>query len=368
MGTLLRFLLNWLGFKRVVRAYLSPVSKTIDSLPVAKNRRWFWGGLLHLLPVFVVLGLLFFLRSSELTRSPREVMALLLASFWAWVGPVLVWDYEKYVLPQFARDSKRVVAGRKQYDLIMRSVYKNVYALKFCRYFTPIWMLFVIAGFLAADQFVHGFGIHGYKDYFWWFFFVGVGFFSFYTSLGFCFAHKTLHLTNLIAQARLDKDIYHPDGVFGLSFIGEFAFKTAAMFFSGWLFAPLILMSVSANTIGQYLASIQVLLLIIYFLFTVVYFFMPLYVIHSKIMKEKVIRTRELYRLVNIFSKSLESDQPEDMTKKYTFVKTIIDEVRSIPNWPLRVDTALKFTLTSIFIPVIAGTLSAILKANWGAP
>jgi hypothetical protein len=323
---------------------------------------------MHVLPVLIVLIFLFLCRSTKFTHSPREIIALLLASLWAWVGPILIWDYERYVLPQFARDCKGVVADRQQRDLIMKAVYTNIYALRFSRYFIPIWILFVVAGFFAANQFVRGFGIMGYRDVFWWLFFLGVGFISFYTSLGFCLAHKTLYLTSLVARTKLDEDIYHPDGIFGLSFIGEFAFKTAAMFFSGWLFAPLILMSLDAHTVGQYLTSIQVLLLAIYFLSTIAYFFVPLYMIHSKIMKEKVIRTRGLYHLVNVFSKTAEMDHAEETIRKFTFTKKIIDEVRSIPNWPLRLDTGLKFMLTSIFIPTLAGALSAILKANWGTP
>jgi hypothetical protein len=91
MGTLLRLLLTALGYDVFVRDHLCEVSKTIDSIPAIKQKKWLWGGMLHLFPVAFVLILLFLLRSAEIKHTKREVFALLLASLWAWLGPVLIW-------------------------------------------------------------------------------------------------------------------------------------------------------------------------------------------------------------------------------------------------------------------------------------
>jgi hypothetical protein len=175
-------------------------------------------------------------------------------------------------------------------------------------------------------------------------------------------------LTRLIAQARLDEKVYHRDGIFGLSFIGEFAFKTAAMFFSGWLFAPLILLSVNYRNFFQYFTSIQSLLLLTYFCFTAASFLIPIYIIHYKILREKMLRAAPYYQAANRLAKSLRIKIAEEKLKRFDFSKKMIDEIRAIPNWPLRLDTALKFMATSILFPTIAAALSAILKSRVGGP
>lgn len=368
MGTLFRLLLKLCGRNVFAVARLSEVSKTVESLPGPKRVKWFWGGLLHIFPVALVLVLLFGLRASEIRHSAREVIALLLASAWAWLGPVLIWYYEKVTLPRFAQNCRAVIADTKDYRLVRKAIYSNIYALDFCKYFTPIWMVIASIAYFSAYDFVTGFGVRGYKDVFWWLIFFGVLLVAYYTSIGFCFSYKAYHLTKIVSRARLDRRIYYVDGVFGLSFIGDFAFITAAMFFSGWLFAPLIILSVNQKSLWQYLYSTPVLLLGIYFVFTLLSFLIPIYIIHHKILREKLLRSESFYKIANELTDILGNPISEDHLKRFDFAKKLIAEVQAIPNWPLRVDTALKFSLTSIFIPTLAGLFSAILKAKTGAP
>jgi hypothetical protein len=362
MGTILRILIALMGGKDFSRAYLSDVSKTISYLPVPNGTRWFWGGALHLLPVVLVLAFVFLFRSPEITHSKKEIITLFLAATWVWIGPVLIWYYERYVLPQFARDCKKIIVDPINYEAVRRAAYENVYKLRFSRYFIPIWVAIVALTFYSAENYLRGFGLRDHNDVLWWIILFGVALIAGYSSLGFCLAYKALCLTQLVARARLDRNIYHADGILGLSFIGEFSFKTSAMFFSGWLFAPLLILSTKSNTLWGYLTSVQISLIATYFLFTVIYFLAPIYLIHYKILKEKALRADTYYQsLNNLLAKSV-AGQTDEESKRFKFLKRIIEEVRAIPNWPLRLDTAVKFGATSVSIPTLVSAFSAILK------
>lgn len=368
MGTLFRLFLTLLGANVRTNAHLSEVSKTIESLPGPKGTRWFWGGLLHFFPVLLVLILLFTFRASEIRHSGKDVVALLLAATWAWLGPVLIWYYEKVTLPRFAKSCRAIVADTQGYKTLRHTLCGNIYDLDFCKYFTPIWILAAAAAFISANDFVTGFGVSGYRDIFWWAIFLGVVLIAYYTSLGFCFSYKAFLLTRIISRARLDRHIYHVDGVFGLSFIGDFAFTTAAMFFSGWVFAPLVFFSVNQKSLWQYFYSTPAMLLEVFFIFTVLSFIVPIYVIHYKIIREKSIRSTSFYKIANELTDIRNDPISEDHLKKFDFARKLIGEVQAIPNWPLRLDTAVKFSLVSIFVPVLAAAITAFLKVKVGAP
>jgi len=247
-------------------------------------------------------------------------------------------------------------------------LYGNIYDLTFNRWFTPIWILAAAAAFIGARKFVFGFGVSGYGDIFWWILFLGVILVAYYTSLGFCLSYKAYVLTTMISRARLDQRIYHPDGVFGLSFIGDFAFTTAAMFLSGWIFAPLVYFSGSASSGWRYFYSTPAFLLEVFFIFTLLSFVIPIYIVHYKILKEKKIHSVILYKIANELTNIPHESFSEDHLKKFDFARKLIDEIKAMPNWPLRLDTALKFSLVSIVVPVLAAIITALIKAEAGGP
>jgi uncharacterized Tic20 family protein len=367
MGTLFRLLFRLFGRTSTTDLYLSEVSKTIESLPCPDRTRWFWGGLLHCLPVAAGIVVLFSLRHSAVTHPLREVIALLLAAIWSWLGPVLIWYYERHTLPAFERQCRRIVAHPHDLETIHHAVYSNIFALNFARIFTPVWVLIVVFAFANVSDFVQGFGVFGWRDPFWWVLLVGVALIAYYTSVGFSLSYKAFQLTRMVAASKLDSRIFHPDGVFGLSFIGDFAFLTAAMFFSGWLFAPLLFFSAGPRSFIEYLTSTPVLLLVILFAFTIFSFLMPIYTIHSKILREKMLRSHSIYEAANDTAGAPLDAVAEDRVRRFDFAKRLIDEVQAIPNWPLRLDTALKFMLTSILVPALATAVAAVLKAKTGA-
>jgi len=194
------------------------------------------------------------------------------------------------------------------------------------------------SAYISAGDFIAAYGVKRFHDPFWWVVFLGVLLIAYYTSLGFCFSYKAYCLTKIVSRSHLDKKLFHSDGVFGLSFVGDFSFTTAAMFFSGWLFAPLVIFSAGRVGFWQYFYSTPVILLEVFFI-TIFLFLIPLYVIHYKILDEKAVRSTGFYTVTNELSTIPRNTISEDHLKKFDFARKLISEVEAIPNWPLRIDT-----------------------------
>src|SRR5947209_4418448 len=143
MGLLIRLLLKVLGRPWTSNPYLSEVSKTIELLSCRDGTKWFWGGLLHFFLVGIGLGLLFSLRHTSITHSWREIIALVVAAMWTWLGPVLIWYYERHTLPAFEAQCKHIVAHQHDLRALNLAVYSNINTLTFTRVFAPTWVVIV---------------------------------------------------------------------------------------------------------------------------------------------------------------------------------------------------------------------------------
>lgn len=363
MGFLLRLLLGAFGLKIRTRPNLTEVSKTVEHLHllrVPKKARWFWGGVLHALAVLGTLSVFFFLRVDQVTHGYGEIAALIVAMCWSFIGPALIWHYERYTIPLFALQCKKVFMSDQQFLEMRKMAYSNLYALTLCRYITSVWIVSVIYAFYRSREFVLNFGISGANDPFLWIMLIGTVLFAYYTSIGFCFSYKAYKLTQLVSRADLDERIFHQDEVLGLSFVGEFAFKTAAMFFSGWLFAPLVFLAGYRNAQTDYF--VPALLLGIYLVFTVAAFFAPIYLVHQKILKEKAHLAKGYYEIANLASQQLIHTWSETDAIKLRHSKEMLSDIKSISNWPLNLGMLVKFSASSLIFPALAAILTTYIK------
>jgi hypothetical protein len=290
------------------------------------------------------------------------MVALLLAVMWVFIGPCLIWYYEKFTLPIFNKEGRRLLPKGDQRSALKNEVYSSIYEHKLCIAITVGWVVLAILGFSKSTKFLLRIGIKEAwgTDPLWWIVFAGVIFIAYYTSIGFCFFYKAMYLTRLVSRFDLDPKIHHEDGLFGLSFIGGFAFSTASMFFSGWLFAPLILLIGGLGGGNPY--NFVHLLLAIYLLFTMLSFFVPVYIIHRKIMQEKTSRIRPYIVMANQTQEKLQAEWSENENKRLEFYVSLISRIRALPDWPISVDIMVKFASASVVVPSIAGIVSSFLR------
>jgi len=80
MEILVRLILELFGRRIRPLAFRCEVTRTIDSIPARKQIRWWFGRLMHLVPVFIVLVVLAGTRSQHFTATFYDMVALLLAA------------------------------------------------------------------------------------------------------------------------------------------------------------------------------------------------------------------------------------------------------------------------------------------------
>ncbi len=220
-------------------------------------------------------------------------------------------------------------------------------------------MVLVIFGFFQSAEFVSKFGIKGFDDWLWWVLFIGVVLYAYYTSLGFCFAYKSIYLVKLIEIDNVESNIYNNDGVFGFSFIGDFALKTNMMFLSGILMVPLLFFMIDYNKLSDY--ALPFAMILIYVIYTVCVFIAPIYMVHRKIIKEKELLLQKYTQLANAINVELLGTFDVEGHGKLDFYRSLIGDVNKVGDWPLKFDQGVKFSLSSIILPILASVASAIL-------
>ncbi len=355
MGTLIRLIMSWFGKVIPLPEYLCSVSKTFQMLPGSKKRKWIWGGLLHLIPVIVGLLTLFYFRQGQLTHSMTEINALWLAGTWAWVGPSLIWYYERYTVPIFYKHCRRLIKNDSLRCSVRKLVYSNIFSMPICRAISILWVSIVFIGYLLAIEFVKGFGISGYDDWLWWILSMGVLLYGYYSSIGFCYIYKTILLTKKVNVSGLENRVYHRDGVFGFSFIGNFALNTSMMFLSGIFIVPLVLLIGNHGQIYEYIVALT--LIGLYVLIIAFAFCYPIMIIRKKLILEKENLSQSYCAVANQLIGKLNGDFTNTNYCRYSFYRKLITDLHAVGEWPLKLDVTIKFLSISIIFPFFVGIL-----------
>jgi hypothetical protein len=175
-----------------------------------------------------------------------------------------------------------------------------------------------------------------YSDAFFWAFGLGCLIFSFYTCLGFCLSYKTMHLVRTLAPMTIIAQIVPAQNKFWLSFIGDFALQTSSMFFSGWLFAPVIFLISQYGSNRNYI--IPILLLGAYTTYTIVAFAWPVLVIRNKIREEKKKLRAKHAKVANKLLTNLDSRFLVGEWKHFRLQDSLLSSINSVGEWPLNLD------------------------------
>jgi hypothetical protein len=364
MATLIRLLLGLFGIRVDSRRRWCGVTNTIEALPGTKFTQQVLGGTLHVFPVILLLLYIYFRRLNSWALSGSESIALLLACSWTFVGPQLIWYYETVSIRKFVVKYRHLIEYKMETKALRRALYSSIYEMRINVVFTTFWVCVLAAGYWSSLTFVAK--LIGNNELFRdWLFYVlsfGVLLISYYTSIGFCYAFKTVYITLLLAKCKLNNNIYYHDGVFGLSCVGNLAFQTSLMFSTGWLFAPLIILIGQHN--GNTALMITYLMLFTYFMSTVVTFMIPVYLIHWKLYESKEILIKNFYVSANRAYSNNISKWSEASQKQFDFYEKAYARIRSIPSWPLNFDATLKLLTTSILVPTLVGLVSVYLKGT----
>ena len=292
--------------------------------------------------------------------------SILLACSWLFVGPQLIWFYESVAIRRCVKFTRRLRLKKTDAKNINDVARKWLYSDRFNVFFTASFCAVVLWSYISNDDFI--LRAIGYDDHGNWIYIsvsLGVMLASYYASIGFCFSFRTAMIASAIAKSEIKINMYSTDGLSEFKFLGRFIFQTSLMFNSGWLFMPsMITMSRYSTSVNSYLSLYLLTFMFIASGFTG--FIYPIIILHRKLinMKEQYISKFQKDANKTLINATLH--RSEEANKHFDFYEKLYLRIRSIPTWPLSVDTALRLILTSVLIPLIVALLSAQLRNGIG--
>ena len=362
MWTVIRWLLQLVGVHFPKRPHFSTVSATIDTLPVSNRRKFLVGGVLHLFLVVVSLTYLFVARFKEMHFTSIELLTLVLAVQWCWIGPGLIWLYEKRTLRRFQNYCRRTLANKVDYIDVRSAITRNVLLYKGNKYILATWILAVLTGFCFASKYLAAFAIRppsfvdGSVDWFWFLTFIGAALFAYYTGLGFCLSYKAARIIRTLSKQELKESTYNKDGMMGFSYIGTFSFSTNAMFLSGFLFVPMIFVASSESGRTNYIfIGVMIALYITFSIATVIH---SIWTIHSKMVKDKAMILNRYGTVLDGTLREFKSDPSDEAYRRFAVYRGLVTDIRATSDWPLRLNTAVTFAFTNFVLPGLVTLLS----------
>mgnify|MGYP000521893668 CR=1 FL=1 len=170
--------------------------------------------------------------------SVQFLAAAALFTAWANLAPYLIWYYDQRVLPSFFHTVAEIVVETDRLDEL---------AVRYNEYyegFRPLFALLWGGGFLAAGYFGAGvFEAQGMtgdgRIFLWTTLAYGAYVGGVLGEAGFSGTVTTLLLVREVAGLEFDIQPLHPDGLGGLSTVGEFAIRTTLLWSSASLLIPL---------------------------------------------------------------------------------------------------------------------------------
>lgn len=170
--------------------------------------------------------------------TPLFIVVHSLSALMVVFGPFDVWYYDERLLPGFF-DRASEIAAPGQEELLTRMAAK--YDEGFATYWwivTLPWTALVLLVFFVSDAYLASQGITDPVAY--WSYFGFFAYWGLFSGLGFHGGVTTvLAIREFAERVDLSIDPLHPDGLGGLSQIGQFAIRTALILSTGGLALPL---------------------------------------------------------------------------------------------------------------------------------
>lgn len=350
---------RWLGASSFARRLLhllrtyTPVTVFIRLALGHRRNTWALASCLYGIPVFLVLSGFLFARKAHISHDALTVALVFLAALWTWVGPVFIWRYEHITSVNFWAMCRKVVKDKKRLQELRNRMKRSVLFGGINPFLIAVWCILIIVTFISSYDFMIGFGVTGKQDVWWYVQVLGVSVYAFITGIGFLMVLRTFSLIRNFLPLNVIINPYHPDQRGGLGFFGRLLAETSFMFASGALFVP-ILMKLHVAMYAE--KSIIVLVIIgIYVLMIALSFMVPIWLIHKKLMKEKLNMLQNLSISLKQFQGWLNEEGVERYWKYRTY-RDQYEDVSRIITWPF--DT---YNLTtaafSVTLPVVLTVL-----------
>ncbi len=312
---------------------ISFVAFILEALPGGKRRIGLKALLVFFLPSELALFVFFLSRQDRIAHGWVEILYVVLASLWFWLGPVLIWRYERVTLPTYWKCTRPLIPDRRAFFRYRARHKTALTRISLILLFS--WSLAVCWAYFASFEFVRGFGFSTMLDPWWFLWMLGVAVWSFITGLGFSASIRTFFVCRDLARSDMSVDPWHEDGRGGLGYIGKLLAHTSLSLASGTLFLPILL--TLFRSMRQAIETYSLALLIgIYALAILVSFLLPALIIHSRMVleKEKVLGLLAAKRLSSLSALNGVDEQGEFY--RQIILRKDIQAASSMHPWPFQ--------------------------------
>lgn len=305
------------------------------------------------LPNYLILSCYLCYRWHQINASSYELAFLYLAISWIWIGSLLIWYYEERLLNNFFRESRQVIHHKS-----LRNIYFNV-RQKHKKTLITLWTLVVLGVyiFVARDYCNERLGMQGFTDPLYVLSILSVGIQALLNGIGFygCI-NMTLQVWNIYKSCDLVINPYHLDKKVGLSVYSDLSLKTTAIFSSGTIYLPILL--IVANSINKNIVWGIYILTVMFSVFISLSFFIPNYFLYKKC---KLIVRKEAQKIVEklnpLYNRIINDHKYADnVVAEYNMLRQVFQDLMSIELYPfnLKVTTYLASAVLFPFLMVLA--------------
>lgn len=297
--------------------------------------------------------------------SPTYLFSLVALLLVAGVAPYLIWYYDMRLLPAFLEDVEVLLADQSLPEAF-RERYRGLIANRWwppaiaASIPIPVLMFF-------GQPFLRQRGLFGATDPLFWAVFAVLLWIGVIVGIGFLLVAVTFLVIRDISAKRLHIDPLHPDGLGGMTIIGQFAIRTTALFSLGALLLPLQLQY--AATVGSTATTLIYVMAGVYGVFIAGSFIYPTLKINRRAnaIRESILHDlRGQYEALKQaadeprIGADIETTDPA-IEQKLHRIRTEYEDYESVRLYPMEVTIFIRLT-GSVILPVASVGLEYLFQ------
>lgn len=275
----------------------------------------------------------------------------------------LVWYYDQRVLPRFFRSVDELVVDADEFEAIIDR-YNRFFARKYPQTLL-VWVPLFPAAFYTNLATLQRFGMGGPGELSFYVFLVSALYFGLVTGIGIHVILTTLLCVGTISQVDLGIDPLHPDGLGGMSAIGDLSLWTMGLASVASLGMPFTLRLATTGPRSVFIYTA----IAIYFVLLVGIFVYPVVRSSRKAEATRARKLNELRAELNELESELESGGPQskapeqvrNLELRHQRLRNQYERYSSVPLYPVSVGVALRFA-GSVVLPILFILLESVIS------
>jgi len=281
------------------------------------------------------------------------------------VAPSLIWYYDSHLLPTFREEATALVIEPDVLDCLCdryRKLITERWWVTALLAAAPIPFLMIFGRPFLRQQ-----GLFGITDPLFWAVFAVLLWIGVIVGIGFLLVTVMILIIRALAKEQLRIDPLHPDGLGGMSVVGDYAIRTTALFSIGALLLPLQLQY--AATVGPEATSLIYVMALVYVLFIAASFLYPTFAVNRR---ADAVRTDILDDLRTQYQRlKREANEPligADLTATDSAVEQKLARIREehrayseVRLYPMEI-TILTRLVVSVALPIVSVGIEYVLR------